>query len=152
MEYVYFSKNEEDTKNIGIKLAKFLFPNAVITLSGDLGAGKTTLTKGIAEGLKINDRVISPTFNILKCYFHGTLPLYHIDAYRLEDNKNDIGLIEFIDGDGVAVIEWPMFVKDLLPKEYLNISIYIVSLNERKLVFNGTGPYEKIIMRLKENE
>ena len=103
------SCSEENTISLGIKIASLLFKESLILLTGDLGAGKTTFTKGIAKGLNIKDEVNSPTFNILKCYFNKPLNLYHIDAYRLEgvnkENKN-IGLEEVIEGDGVCVIEW----------------------------------------------
>ena len=86
------SCSEENTISLGIKIASLLFKESLILLTGDLGAGKTTFTKGIAKGLNIKDEVNSPTFNILKCYFNKPLNLYHIDAYRLEgvnkENKN----------------------------------------------------------------
>ena len=78
------SCSEENTISLGIKIASLLFKESLILLTGDLGAGKTTFTKGIAKGLNIKDEVNSPTFNILKCYFNKPLNLYHIDAYRLE--------------------------------------------------------------------
>ena len=109
MKYYYSLKTSSkfDTIKLGTLIAKCLKQGDIILLTGDLGAGKTTFTQGVADGLGINERVISPTFNILKCYFNRTLNLYHIDAYRLEENKNDIGLEEFIEGDGVCLIEWP---------------------------------------------
>ena len=91
------SDSKEKTLKIGNFVAKKLFPGSVITLTGDLGAGKTTFTKGVGEGLGIKDEINSPTFNILKCYFNPTLNLYHIDAYRLEDVSSEgknIGLEE----------------------------------------------------------
>ena len=109
------SDSKEKTLKIGNFVAKKLFPGSVITLTGDLGAGKTTFTKGVGEGLGIKDEINSPTFNILKCYFDGSLPLYHIDAYRLEDSPNtNIGLEEVIEGDGVCVIEWGKFIEELI--------------------------------------
>ena len=93
MEIVYLSKKLEDTEKLAKVISKNLFAGSVLSLDGDLGAGKTTFTKSLAEGLDIKEKVSSPTFNILKCYFEGRLPLYHIDAYRLEDGMNaDIGL------------------------------------------------------------
>ena len=107
MEKHLISKSLNDTNKIGKLIASCLFKGAVISLDGDLGAGKTTFTKSLGEYLGVKEEISSPTFNILKCYFDGTLPLYHIDAYRLEDGINmDIGLEEVIEGDGVCVIEW----------------------------------------------
>lgn len=138
MEVKLISKNIEETISLAKFISKYLFRGSVITLNGDLGAGKTTFTKGIGEGLNVNDDINSPTFNILKCYFNGTLPLYHIDAYRLEDvpeeNKN-IGLEEVIEGDGVSIIEWPIFIKEFINEnEILDINITINESNERLFV------------------
>lgn len=138
MEVKLISKNIEETISLAKFISKYLFRGSVITLNGDLGAGKTTFTKGIGEGLNLNDDINSPTFNILKCYFNGTLPLYHIDAYRLEDvpeeNKN-IGLEEVIEGDGVSIIEWPIFIKEFINEnEILDINITINESNERLFV------------------
>ena len=116
-------QNEEDTINLGRLVAKYVYPNLVITLTGDLGAGKTTFVKGLALGLNIKEKVLSPTFNILKCYFNKPLNLYHIDAYRLEDANKDIGLEEFIDGDGVCAIEWPMYIDEYIPTNRLEINL-----------------------------
>ncbi len=108
------SNSKEETIELGKLISKFLFPTSVITLTGDLGAGKTTFTNGVAQGLGINERVNSPTFNIMKCYFHAKVPMFHIDAYRLKDGNKDIGLEEFIDSDGISLIEWPEFISELI--------------------------------------
>ena len=92
----------------------------VFLLDGDLGAGKTALTQGIAKGLGIRRAVTSPTFTIQKIY-HGRLNLYHIDAYRLENTQQDLGFDEFFYDDGLTVIEWAQFVPYLIPEEYLKI-------------------------------
>ena len=105
MKKVIYSNSKEQTQKIGEMIAPLLTMGTVITLDGDLGAGKTTFTQGLGRGLSIKENINSPTFNILKCYFNGRLPLYHIDAYRLEDGvNNQIGLEEVIEGDGVAVV------------------------------------------------
>ena len=139
------------TKYIASVIAEHLFAGAVITLNGDLGAGKTTFTQGLGECLGIKSKINSPTFNILKCYFEGKLPLYHIDAYRLEDNVNaDIGLEEVIQGDGVAIIEWSKFI-DYLVYEPLDIVIEIMNNEIRKFVITSEyKKYEKIFEKLKE--
>lgn len=136
------------------KIAKKLFKGSLVTLTGDLGAGKTTITKGIARCLGIEDEVNSPTFNILKCYFNKIMNLYHIDAYRLEDvndeNKN-IGLEEVIEGDGVCVVEWPMFIKEFLLDDYLNIDIHLLSDETREIKITSHGKkYDQILSEIKE--
>lgn len=124
------SDSLEVTNEIGKLIGEEAFVGEVITLSGDLGAGKTTLTKEIGKTIGIKEDINSPTFNILKCYFNKNgLNLYHIDAYRLEgvpkENKN-IGLEEVIEGDGLAVIEWPIYINEFLNfEESLNITITI---------------------------
>ena len=118
------TNNELETIELGNKLATSLPSGAVVLLCGDLGAGKTTLVRGIAKGLHIKEVVQSPTFNIMKVYFKGDRPLIHIDAYRLADINTDIGLDEFIGYEsGITVIEWPDFIKDLLPDESISITL-----------------------------
>lgn len=128
--------DKEQTKALGRLLAAHFMPGDVVLLSGDLGAGKTTLTSGIGQGLNVESEVISPTFNILRCYFKGRLPLYHIDAYRLEGQNIEIGLDEAIEGDGVCVVEWPQFIEPLLPDDPLQIEIYNRGENTREFVFS----------------
>ncbi len=120
----------------------------MITLSGQLGAGKTTFTQGLALGLNIKKHVTSPTFTLLKIY-NGDLPLYHIDAYRLEGVEQDLGFDEYIEGDGVCVIEWSNFIENILPKECLNIEFNILENDDRKLTFKAKGErYERILDKL----
>ncbi|UQS85096.1 tRNA (adenosine(37)-N6)-threonylcarbamoyltransferase complex ATPase subunit type 1 TsaE [Apilactobacillus apisilvae] len=112
----------EETMNYGEQLADYLSPKDVILLDGDLGAGKTTFTKGIAKGLGIKRNIKSPTFTIIREYQNGRLPLYHMDAYRLDDGSGDeLGLEEYFNGDGVNVVEWSNFIEESLPKDYLKI-------------------------------
>ena len=146
MKVHFISESESDTQKLALSIAKNLFRGAVISLDGDLGAGKTTFTKSLGKGLAIKEEVSSPTFNILKCYFSGTLPLYHIDAYRLEDQINmDIGLEEVIEGDGVCVIEWGKFIQDLI-FEPLNIKILIIDSSTREFIIESKYPkYQKIM-------
>ncbi len=135
MKRVLTLHDKEQTKALGRLLAPHFLPGDVVVLSGDLGAGKTTLTSGIGQGLNVESDVISPTFNILRCYFKGRLPLYHIDAYRLEGQNIEIGLDEAIEGDGLCVIEWPQFIEPLLPDDPLSIEIRNRGENEREFVF-----------------
>ncbi len=156
VESIINTYSKEETIKLGENIAKFLSKGDVLTLDGDLAAGKTTFVKGIGLGLGIKDEINSPTFNILKCYFNKPLPLYHIDAYRLEDvdseNKN-IGLEEVIYGDGVCVVEWPKFIKEFLDyKLSLNVFIKVIKENEREFHFstNNDKHYEKLFNFLKE--
>ena len=150
MEYTFVSKSKEETRTLGAVMAQFFVPGDVVLLEGDLGAGKTTLVGGVAEAFKVQDDVISPTFNIMKCYFKGSLPLYHIDAYRLEHQNIELGLDEYIEGDGVCFIEWPQYIKPLLPDECLEISLLNLGGDSRKIAVKGSGHYEKIVAAVKE--
>jgi tRNA threonylcarbamoyladenosine biosynthesis protein TsaE len=116
------TNNAEETELIGERLASLLEAGDVLTLEGDLGAGKTTFTKGIAKGLGVSRTVNSPTFTIVKEY-EGRLPLYHMDVYRLEDSDEDIGFDEYFNGGGVSVVEWAQFIEDYLPINRLDIRI-----------------------------
>lgn len=149
-EYERITNSEHETKEIGIKLAPLLERGDVITLEGDLGAGKTTFTKGIAKGLGVKRAVTSPTFMIIKEY-DGELPLYHMDAYRLEHSDEDIGFDEYFYGDGISVVEWASFIEDYLPEERLMIKIEHVNTEKRKLTMIPKGKkFEKVLLRLKE--
>lgn len=132
----------EETKRIAKKLAFLLSSGDVITLEGDLGAGKTTFTKGIAEGLGVKEMITSPTFTIIKEYT-GNIPLYHMDAYRLEHSEEDMGFHEYFNGEGVSVIEWAQFIADYLPEERLNVKIDYLGENKRKITFSPQGNYFK---------
>ena len=114
--------NRDATIALGKKIGQQLVAGDVLVLDGDLGAGKTTFTKGLAAGLEIPDIIKSPTFTIIHEYQDGRLPLYHMDAYRLENGgAEDLGLEEYFDGDGVSVVEWAEFVEDELPADFLAI-------------------------------
>ena len=138
MAKVYITHNQNETKEVGHKLAALLPNGSVILLKGDLGAGKTTLVRGVAEALSIDEKITSPTFNILKLYLKGTKPLVHIDAYRLEDHNPDIGLDEYIGIDrGLTFIEWPDFIKKLLPSEVIIINIKNIGNDDREISIEG---------------
>src|SRR5699024_2323556 len=142
------SKAESDTLQIAASLAALVEAGDVITLSGDLGVGKTAFTKGFAQGLNIEERITSPTFTIVKEY-EGRLPLYHMDVYRLEFSEEDLGFDEYFYGDGVAVVEWAQFIEEFLPEEYLAIRIERLGETERKLSFVAVGSrYERLIEEL----
>jgi len=133
----------KDTEYMAYSLASYLFPGFVVGLSGDLGAGKTTFTQYLAKAMGIDDIVNSPTFTIMKTYGHD-LPLYHIDAYRLEGTNEDFELEEYISGDGVAVVEWYPHIEMFMPSEYLAISFTWAGEEKRHCVIEGRGPYEDI--------
>ena len=141
--------NAELTQKIAEKLAKALQAGDVILLDGDLGAGKTTFTKGLARGLGIRKNVKSPTFTLIREYHEGRLPLYHMDVYRLEKTGgDDLGLEEYFNGDGVSVVEWSQFVEDDLPKEFLIVHFIKDETDDdkRTLVFEPRGKrYEEML-------
>jgi len=142
------SQSAKETQDLAYRLGQLLPSNSLLTLSGELGAGKTTFTQGLAKGLQIKEKVTSPTFTLMKMY-QGRLPLYHIDAYRLENISQDLGFDEFIDGDGVCVIEWSNFIDYLLPNEKINIEITSDVDENRTLVFTANGTkYEEVLEKL----
>jgi tRNA threonylcarbamoyladenosine biosynthesis protein TsaE len=146
MNYTFKTENVEETKKIGYQIGALCQTGMVITLSGDLGAGKTVLTKGIALGLNINRTVSSPTFTILKQYI-GRLPLNHFDAYRLEGVHQDLGFGDMIGFDSVTVIEWPEYVLELLPKERLDITIYRIDEDVREFKVTAHGEVYDSLMK-----
>ncbi|MBO4218866.1 MAG: tRNA (adenosine(37)-N6)-threonylcarbamoyltransferase complex ATPase subunit type 1 TsaE [Erysipelotrichaceae bacterium] len=147
-EVILHTHSADETRQLAGQLAAFLYPGALLTLSGQLGAGKTTFTQGLARGLGITRNVTSPTFTILKIY-QGRLPLYHIDAYRLEGLDQDLGFEEYIAGDGVCVIEWSHFIQDILPEECINIEFSINDDDSRRLQIRAYGEEnERIVEQL----
>ena len=138
MELELITTSSEETISLGEKLAKVLPNGLTILLTGDLGAGKTTLVRGIAKGLNIQGVVQSPTFNIMKIYTKGDRPLIHIDAYRLADINTDIGLDEYIGYEiGLTVIEWPIYIPKLIPEFKIEVEITNLGDNKRRLLFKG---------------
>ena len=119
------TNSEYETIKIAEKLSTFLKPGDVITLDGDLGAGKTVFSKGIARGLGVKESITSPTFTIIKEYRDGRLPLYHFDVYRIEGPEEiiAIGGDEYIGGEGVCVIEWAEKIEELIPEDAIHINI-----------------------------
>ena len=117
------SNNVNDTDKLAKIISSYVFKGFLILANGDLGAGKTRFAKSLAAYLGVTSTVTSPTFNILKCYNGDKYDFYHIDAYRLEGVKQDLGLEEYIEGDDVCFIEWSEFVSYLLPDEYLKMEI-----------------------------
>lgn len=153
MEFIFDSNSAEQTMDFAKKLAQKLDKGTVITLEGDLGAGKTTFTKGLAQGLGVTRTVNSPTFTIIKEYTDGKLPLYHMDVYRLEESNEDLGFDEYFHGDGISVVEWAKFVEDMLPAELLKININYVNETDRKIILEPVGArYVDLCKELFSNE
>lgn len=150
----YTTDNEEQTRAIGKKVARHLRPGDILCLIGDLGAGKTTMVKGVAQGLRYNpDDVHSPTFVLMNIY-EGRLPLYHFDLYRLETDveMNLIGLEEFLYGQGVALVEWADRLGPLTPKEYLEITLAHKKDSKRAIKLKAVGKRYKELLRQISNE
>jgi tRNA threonylcarbamoyladenosine biosynthesis protein TsaE len=139
-----------ETIEFGTKVGRLLNSGDVILLAGDLGAGKTTFTKGIGQALGIRRVINSPTFTIVKEY-HGTLDLYHLDLYRLDGLGGDFDLEEYFEKDGVVVCEWPNNVKEIIPSEYLLIEIFRDGDERRRIKLTPYGEkYQKLVSDLDE--
>ena len=145
MDYKITSRNETETVEIAQNLESEKFPNMVICLYGDLGSGKTVFSKGFAQALGIEEAVTSPTFNIIKEYTTGEMPLYHMDVYRLDGNVDGVGIEDYYNKNGVVIIEWADTIKDYLPEERLDIKFRVIDEDSRMLVFMSHGRvYEDI--------
>lgn len=138
MEYKVTTRNERETIELAQNFESEKFPNMIICLDGELGSGKTIFTKGIANALGIDQNITSPTFTIIKEY-DGELPLYHMDVYRLNGNVDGIGIEEYFNKGGVVVVEWAETIKEILPKERLDIKFRIVDENKRLLILKPHG-------------
>ena len=135
-EIIKLTHSKEETMQLAKSIADKLPNGITLTFSGDLGAGKTTFVRGLAEGLGIKEVVQSPTFNIMKIYLKGNRPLIHIDAYRLADIDTDIGLDEYIGYEtGITVIEWPMYIQKLIPDYSIEVEISNVGDDNRQIKF-----------------
>lgn len=150
MKYERMINSEQETMALAEQLAALLHAGDVLTLEGDLGAGKTTFTKSVAKGLGITRNVNSPTFTILKQY-EGRLPLNHLDVYRLADSDEDLGWDELFYGNAVSIIEWAHLIEEDLPQERLAIMILRLDENARKFTFMPIGKrYEQLCEELFE--
>ena len=144
-----YTKNEEELINLGERLGTLLQKNDVLILSGELGAGKTTFTKGLAKGLGIRQMIKSPTYTIVREY-EGRLPLYHLDVYRIEGDADSIDLDEFLFGGGVTVIEWGHLLGEDLPDSYLELEL-LKEAESRRLYFIAQGSRaEQLIKELQD--
>ncbi len=142
MEFI--SNSISDTQQIAAKFAESLTKGDILTLKGDLGAGKTAFTAGLLQGLGLKNSVSSPTFTIVNEYLNGEIPLYHFDLYRLSDEEDlyNIGIDEYLYGDGICVFEWPELVEELAESYYCIEILKDLSVSE---------DYRKIIITKKDN-
>lgn len=136
----------QETRALGSSLARQLRPGDVLLLWGDLGAGKSEMTRGIAEGLGVTATVTSPSFTILNVYDDGRIPLYHFDWYRLNsvDELYEMGMDEYLGGDGVAVVEWPSQCPEAIPETHLAVRLTPVGENEREITLTPMGDFRAI--------
>ena len=150
MEYIFVSRSHQDTVRLGTALGKALTPGCVVALIGDLGAGKTCFIKGIACGINNTPEteVTSPTFTILHEY-EGSPSVYHFDAYRLSGSADleTIGFEDYIDGNGVCIVEWADRIQEALPEECLTVHIDLMSEQERRFTCESSGQQHDGVLR-----
>ena len=145
MDYKFTSRSEDDTRELAENIESEKFPGMVICLIGELGSGKTAFVKGFAASLGLKDDITSPTFNIVKEYEDGEMPLYHMDVYRLEETDETIGFNDYFKSNGVTIIEWADMIEDKLPEERLEIKFKVID-DTRVLVLTPYGQaYEDVV-------
>ena len=137
----YISNSEKDTYKLAKMFEEKLHGGEVVVLNGDLGAGKTTFTKGLCKALGVTENVTSPTFTLMNIYKSGRLNLYHFDMYRIEDESEalELGLDEFFSSNGVCMIEWAENIRNMIPKNHITINITKLGENSREFEFLGMG-------------
>ncbi len=137
-----------ETRELGKRLAKQLQAGDTVLLRGDLGAGKSELTRGIAAGLGVTETVTSPSFTILNVYESGRIPLYHFDWYRLESEEElyELGMDEYLGGNGIAVVEWPEQCPEAVPETALEILLTQQGENEREIALRRLGDFRTIAL------
>jgi len=146
MDYKITSRCVEDTMELAENIESEKFPGMIICLDGELGSGKTLFVKGFAKSLGIEENITSPTFNIVKEYNSGELPLYHMDVYRLEDGDESIGFDDYFKNEGICIIEWAELIEDSLPEERLDIKFKVIDEDTRIIKLTPHGQkYEDIV-------
>jgi tRNA threonylcarbamoyladenosine biosynthesis protein TsaE len=132
------SSSFKETLDFGLKIGKVLKPGDIVALSGDLGAGKTSISKGIAKALGIEEEITSPTYTIVSEY-EGTIPLYHMDMYRIDgiEEFELLGVDELLFGQGVSLIEWSERISEYLPDDCKSLKISILENGQRKITLEG---------------
>jgi len=137
----FMTNSEQETINLGFCIGRRALKGDIILLFGDLGSGKTVISKGIAKGLGVKSYVTSPTFTLMQIY-QGCLMLYHFDLYRLNntDELADLGYEEYLySDDGVALVEWAERMQELTPERYIRVDIERTEINMRKISINSFG-------------
>ncbi len=145
----YHTKSREETQRLGQALAQVLRPGDVLLLSGELGAGKSELARGIARGLGVTGPVPSPTFTLLNIYEEGRLPLHHFDWYRADDPEeiSAAGLEEYIQGEWVSLIEWHERAPYLCPERHLLVEIKTLDETSRLITLRPQGGFRELGLR-----
>lgn len=138
MDYKLTTYSEQETIELAQNIESEKFPNMVICLTGELGSGKTVFTKGFAHALQVQEEVTSPTFNIIKEYLSGEMPLFHMDVYRLEGSVEELGIEEYFTKKGITIIEWADMIEDYLPDKRLDIKIKSSVEDEDKRIITIT--------------
>lgn len=128
----------EDTERLAQTIATLVTHGDVLLLHGDLGAGKTTFSQFFGKALGIEQKITSPTFNIIKSY-EGKLPFHHMDCYRLEGAEDDLGFDEYFYGDGVTIVEWPEMIEDFLPEDYIELNLKYIEDAKREIEIQAMG-------------
>lgn len=138
--YTFHTNSEQETKELGVRLGRSVPSGTVVSLQGPLGAGKTVIAKGIAEALQINEAIVSPTFTLVQEYV-GTMPLHHMDLYRLHgiDDFSGIGGEELLYSDGITLIEWSEKIEDILPPGTVRVKIAIEDNGSRDIMISGVA-------------
>ena len=145
MEFKVTSRDERETIQIAQNLESEKFENMIICLEGDLGSGKTVFTKGFAQALGIEENITSPTFTIVKEYYSGEMPLFHMDVYRLDGKVDGVGIEDYYNKNGVVIIEWADTIEDYLPEERLDIRFKVTGEDTRVFIITPHGRrYEEI--------
>ena len=139
MEYKITLRDERETIELAENMESEKFANMVICLNGDLGSGKTVFAKGFANALGIDEVITSPTYNIVKEYYSGEMPLFHMDVYRLDETDVMIDFSEYFVKKGVSIIEWSDMIKDELPDERLEINFKIIGEDTRLVIIKPIG-------------
>ena len=146
MDYKITSRSIEDTMELAENIESEKFPGMIICLDGELGSGKTVFVKGFAKSLGLEENITSPTFNIVKEYQSGEMPLYHMDVYRLENADDSVGFNDYFNSKGISIIEWSELIEDILPEERLDIKFRVLDENTRIIKLTPHGEkYEDIV-------
>ena len=142
----FLTNNYDETIELGYKIGSFLKGGDTIILDGDLGAGKTTFTKGVGKALGVSRVINSPTFTIVKAYkCNDNMTLNHMDLYRLDGVGDDFDLEEYFNDSSVCIVEWPYQAFDIIPKRYMKITIKRVDDNKREITIDGNSYYDGLV-------